>query len=76
MEDLGVDPPGLGRWSWYLLKRSKRVKTSVIPAYAPCGSAASKKETYWQQQVRYVTKKGLKTHPKGMFRKDILQQLR
>ena len=39
-------------------------------------SSASKEETYWKQQVRYITRKGLKTNPKQIFRKNLLRQLR
>ena len=73
----GADPSGLGRWSWYLLEGEEGFRTRVISAYAPCGSAASKEETYYQQQARYITEKGLKNmNPKKMFRDDLLAQLR
>ena len=73
----GADPSGLGRWSWYLLEGEEGFRTRVISAYAPCGSAASKDETYYQQQARYITEKALKdTNPKKMFRDDLLGQLR
>ena len=73
----GADPSGLGRWSWYLLEGEEGYRTRVISAYAPCGSTASKDETYYQQQARYITEKGLKnTNPKKMFRQDILAQLK
>ena len=70
--DYGVDPSGLGRWSWYQLEGSEGTKTRIVSTYAPTGSLASREETYWKQQVRYITKKGLKTNPKEMFRKDLL----
>ena len=70
--DLGVSPSGLGRWSWYQLEGSEGNKTRIVSAYAPMGSSSSREETYWKQQVRYITKKGFKTNPKGMFRKDLL----
>ena len=47
-----------------------------MSAYAPTGSSASREETYWKQQVRYITVKGLKTSPNEMFCKDFLRQLR
>ena len=47
-----------------------------MTAYAPTGSAASRKETYYKQQERYIKTKGLKTNPKAMFREDLLSQLR
>ena len=75
VKDSGVDPSGLGRWSWYLMEGSEGIKTRVVSAYAPTGSSASRKETYWKQQERYILKKGLKTNPKKMFRKDLLRQL-
>ena len=70
--DSGVDPSGLGRWSWYQLEGSEGIKTRIVSAYAPTGSLASREETYWKQQVRYIMKKGLKTNPKEMLRKDLL----
>ena len=77
MTNSGVDPSGLGRWSWNLLEGEEGFRTGVVLAYVPCGSAASKEETYYQQQVRYITEKGLKdTNPKKMFRDDLLAQLR
>ena len=51
------------------------MKTRVVSAYAPTRMSVSKAETYWQQQVRHITRKRLKTNPKKMFRKDILRQL-
>ena len=53
----GVDPSKLGRWLWYLLKGEEGYQTRVVTAYAPCGSAASKTETYYQQQARCIVKK-------------------
>ena len=76
VKDSGTDPSNLGRWSWYLLEGEEGVRTRVVTAYAPCGSAASKKETYYKQQVRYITEKALHTNPKAMFREDLLDQLR
>ena len=55
----GADPSGLGRWSWYLLQGEEGFRTRVISAYAPCGSAASKDETYYQQQARYIIEKAV-----------------
>ena len=72
----GVDPSGLGRWSWYLLEGDEGYQTRVVTAYAPCVSAASNSETYYQQQARYTTKEALKTNPKELFREDLLTQLR
>ena len=63
----GVDPSGLGQWSWYLLEGDNGYQTRVITAYAPCGSAASTSETYYQQQARYITKEAFKTNPKELF---------
>ena len=48
----------------------------MITAYAPCGSAVCKTDTYYQQQVRYIVGKSFKTNPKEMFREDLLTQLR
>ena len=67
---------GLERWSWYQLEGSEGIKTRVVSVFAPTGSSASREETYWKQQVRYIIKKGLKTNPKEIFRKDLLRQLR
>ena len=44
--------------------------------YAPCGSAVSNTETYYQQQARYIVEKVLNTNLKEMFREDLLAQLR
>ena len=55
---------------------SNKKDSRLVSAYAPTSSSASKEETYWKQQVRYITRKGLKTNPKEMFRKDLLRQLR
>ena len=74
--DSGADPSGLGRWSWCQLGGSEGIKTRIVSAYAPMGSSTSKEEAYWKQQVRYIMRKGLKTNPKEMFRKDLLRQLR
>ena len=60
-------PPGLGRWSWYLLEGGKGHRTMILTAYARCRSKASKSFTYYHQQVTYIKAMGLKTNPKKMF---------
>ena len=72
----GVDPIGLGRWSWYLLEGEEGYQIRVVTAYAPCVSAASNTETYYQQQARYIVEKALKTNLHEMFWEDLLIQLR
>ena len=32
--DSGVNPSGLGRWSWYQLESSEEIKTRIVSAYA------------------------------------------
>ena len=58
------------------MKGDEGYQTRVVTAYAPCGSAASESETYYQQQTRYITEEALKTNPREMFREDLLTQLR
>ena len=45
-------------------------------AYVPCGSTASKTETYYQQQATYIVEKTLKKNQKEIFRENLLDQLR
>ena len=63
----GVDPSGLGRWSWYLLEGEEEYQTRVVTAYALCGSAVSEIDTYYQQQARYIVEKNPQANPKEMF---------
>ena len=63
----GVEPSGLGQWLLYLLEGEEGYQARVITTYAPCGSVASESETYYQQQVGYITEKAVKTNPKEMF---------
>ena len=74
--DSGVDHTDLGRWSWYLLEGSPGHRTRVISAYAPCGNAACDTSTVYQQHMRYIWEKGLKTNPKKMFADDLLAVIR
>ena len=68
----GVDPSGLGRWSWYLLEGKEGYQARVITAYAHGGSTVNRSATYYRQQVRYIAEKALKTSPKQMVREDLL----
>ena len=56
----GVNLSGLRRWLWYPLEGDEGYQTRVITAYASYGSAASKTEAYYQQQVRCIVEKALK----------------
>ena len=67
----GVNPSGLGCWSWHLLEGEEGYHTRVVTSYAPCDSTESRPDTYYQQKLRYITKKALKTTPKHMFQEDL-----
>ena len=64
MTTSGVDPSGLGRWSWYLLEGEEGYQTRVVTAHTPCGSTAIETETYYQQQARYIVE-NTQNKPKG-----------
>ena len=57
--DSGVDASGLGCWSWYQLEANEGIKPTIVSAYTLTSSSVSREETYWKQQVRYITRKGL-----------------
>jgi hypothetical protein len=67
----GVNPSGLGCWSWHLLEGEEGYHTRVVTSYAPCDSTESRPDTYYQQKLRYITKKALKTTQKQMFQEDL-----
>ena len=50
----GVDPSGLGQWSWYLLEGVKGYQTRVVTAYTPCGRSACNSERPTSNNKQYT----------------------
>ena len=48
----GIDPSGLGRWSWITLRGSNSIKTTIITTYRPCRSLQGPNTTF-AQHLRY-----------------------
>ena len=58
-----IYPQGLGRWcSWPFSCNASHV-TRIIIAYRPCASKVKGFKTVYQQNLRYIQSKGLKSNP-------------
>ena len=72
LKDSNFDYTGLGRWSWVKLEGELGHVTSMVTAYAPCGSRASRKSACYKQQLRYIEHYNLRTDVKKMFQDELL----
>jgi len=71
----GVDPSGLGRWSWVKILGKHSQVTRIICAYQPCTSKRTALSSVGAQHRRYYRARGIKSCPRLMFRKDLTAQL-
>lgn len=51
--ETGIDPSGLGRWSWTRFRGKHDVTTRVICAYRPCKPSSAGPNTAYSQQLRF-----------------------
>ena len=64
---LSIDPQGLGRWcSWPFSCNPKHV-TWIFVAYRPCTSKVKGFKTVYQQHLRYIQSRGLKSNLVELF---------
>ena len=75
--DSGVDPTGLGRYSWIKLGSGRRT-TVVISGYLATKPDLKKSrgKTRWEQEQRYFVKRGDLRDPTQIFIADILGAIR
>jgi len=73
----GVDPSGLGRWSWIEFHGKDQYKTRVYTAYRPGNKPSTKSRltTVYDQHARYIRNKGLSVHPRELFDDHIVVEL-
>jgi hypothetical protein len=70
-----IDPRGLGRWcSWPLSCNPSHV-TRIVVAYRPCASKVKGLKTVYQQHLRYIQSKGLKSNLVELFDLDLSKQI-
>ena len=67
----GVDPSGLGRWSWMLFRGRHGVTTRIITAYQPNRSRRDRLETVYAQHDSYWFRRRRTGCPIDHFRTDL-----
>ena len=72
--DMGVDPTGLGRWSWMRFE-GKRITIRIVVAYQPCVTRKQSTSSTMAQQRRYWRMKNTRACPRVLFRRDLMQHL-
>jgi hypothetical protein len=70
-----IDPRELGRWcSWPFSCNPSHV-TCIVVAYRPCASKVKGLKTVYQQHLRYIQSKGLKSNPVELFNLNLSKQI-
>ena len=62
--DSGVDPSGLGHWSWYQVEGSEGIKTRILPAYTPNGQLGQQRGNLLEGSETHH-KEGSQNKPQG-----------
>ena len=70
----GKDSTELGMFSWYRTEPVNGVRTVFMSAYAPC--KAKGVGTYYQHIERYIQSNQMKTNPKDLFRRHIVDAIK
>ena len=71
-----VDPRGLGRWCSWPFSCNPIHVTRIVVAYRPCQRKSKGLKTIYQQHMRYIQLRGLKTDPTTLFDTDLSQQIK
>ena len=72
----GIDPTGLGRWSWIQVSGRNGLHIRIISAYRPCRVTNSTGlTTNWDQQLRYFRKNNQRDDPLYHFDHDLFQEI-
>jgi hypothetical protein len=71
-----VDPRGLGRWCSWPFSCNPIHITRIVVAYRPCQRKSKGLKTIYQQHMRYIQLRGLKTDPTALFDTDLSQQIK
>lgn len=73
----GVDPTGLGHWSFLSMETAGGHVTKVVTAYNPCRSNATATRSVYQQHRHYYLQSRQSTLcPRHHFRQDLIAQLK
>jgi hypothetical protein len=70
---LGIDPSGLGRWSWLKLSGREQHSLVVASAYRPVQAIGP--NTVYSQQQRYLFQKGCNDDPREVFYQDLKKDI-
>lgn len=62
VEEKGVDPHGLGRWSYIALRGSRNTKVFIVTAYRVCDNKDSGPKTTYHQQFWRLSEEFRKQH--------------
>jgi len=70
-----ADFRGLGRWCSWPFYCNPMHTTRIVVAYRPCATAVKGLKTVYQQHIRYIQAKGMKTNPVDLFDSDLSMQI-
>ena len=67
----GVDPRGLGRWSWVRIRVKNNQYARFVFGYRPCHNSSGF-GSVWSQHVRYYRSEGIQDqYPRNLFIEEI-----
>ena len=69
-----VDPRGLGRWCSWPFSCNPIHVTRIVIAYRPCSRKSKGLKMIYQQHMRYIQNRGLKTDPATLSDSDLSKQ--
>ena len=72
----GLDPTGLGRWSWIQLTGDNEINTTVISEYSPCKPRKHSLLSTYAQQTIYWKLQGIGICAEDKCRLDIISFVR
>ena len=77
LQDLaGLDPTGLGKWSWIKIIGKQKRTTRITCAYQPCSSKKTSLSSVGSQQRRHFKVRENEKCPRASFRGDLIIQLK
>ena len=71
----GVDPRGLGRWSWVRIRGENDQYTRFVSGYRPHKNSAGT-GSVWSQHVRYYRQEGIQDpQPQNLFMEELITMI-
>jgi hypothetical protein len=71
IEESGIDPLELGRWTWTLLTGRQGIKTRIIHGYRPVADHSNRAGSVYSHQEKYFYAQGQYREPRQAFLDDL-----